>query len=98
MNQPREDRHLGTLGTTQTQQMAFLQTHWGSQYTFQPPQAPGAKWQATARFGAQDELEEWTAAALLDEVRDHYQGKKHSWPVRQSSERDGQHEEPPNIA
>lgn len=58
---------------THQQQLVFLNTHWGSKYSFAAPEAPGAQWIATARFGQHDQLRGWTAAELLEEARDHYQ-------------------------
>jgi hypothetical protein len=59
------------VGTSQ-QQLMFLNTHWGSKYSFAPPEAPGGQWTATAKFGHHDQIQEWSAAELLEEIRDHY--------------------------
>jgi hypothetical protein len=60
------------LGGTDQQQLVFLNTHWGSKYSFAAPGAPGGRWTATAKFGEHDRIQEWTATELLEEVRDHY--------------------------
>jgi hypothetical protein len=62
-------------GTSQ-QQLVFLNTHWGSRYSFTAPAKPGGQWTATARFGQQDELAAESATALLTLVRDHYQANR----------------------
>lgn len=68
-----EDRMPAELHGTHLQQLVYLNTHWGSKYSFAGPQAPGGQWTATARFGQYDQLHAWTAAELLEEVRGHYQ-------------------------
>lgn len=73
MSEPRVPDEL--YGTHQ-QQLVFLNTHWGSKYSFVVPAAPGAQWTATARFGQHGELRGWTAAELLEEVRGHYQANR----------------------
>jgi hypothetical protein len=60
------------LGGTSQRQLVFLNTHWGSKYSFAPPEAPGGQWTATAKFGRYDQIQEWSAAQLLEEIRDHY--------------------------
>ena len=60
------------LGGTSQQQLVFLNTHWGSKYSFAAPEAPGGQWTATAKFGQHDRIQEWSAAELLEEIRDHY--------------------------
>jgi hypothetical protein len=42
-------------GTVQ-QQLVFLNTHWGSKYSFTAPAKPHGRWTAAARFGQQEEL------------------------------------------
>jgi hypothetical protein len=61
------------LRGTDQQLLIYLNTHWGREYSFAAPSAPGGKWTATARFGEQDRLEERSAGELLEEVRGHYQ-------------------------
>jgi hypothetical protein len=64
------------LQGTEEQQLVFLNTHWGREYSFAAPQAPGGRWGATAKFGPHDQVQGWSAAELLEEVRDHYQANK----------------------
>ena len=64
------------LAGTSQQQLMFLNTHWGSKYSFAPPEAPGGQWTATANFGHYDQLHAWTAAELLEDVRGHYQANR----------------------
>jgi hypothetical protein len=66
---------LELRGTTD-QQLIYLNTHWGRQYAFVPPQTPWDEWTATAKFGCQTELQAQTAAELLEEVRAHYQANR----------------------
>jgi len=66
-----DNEPAGLHGTPQ-QQIVFLNTHWGSKYTFEAPQAPGSGWTATAKFGQHDRIEAPSAAELLGEIRDHY--------------------------
>jgi hypothetical protein len=66
----REPGH-GTYRTNE-QLLVYLNTHWGREYVFAAPSAPGDKWAATAKFGEQDRLEAWSAGELLEEVRGHY--------------------------
>jgi hypothetical protein len=73
MTEPRKPTELH--GTRQ-QQLVFLNTHWGSKYSFAAPGAPGAQWTAAATFGQHDQLRAWTAAELLEEVRDHYRANR----------------------
>jgi hypothetical protein len=54
------------------QQLVFLNTHWGGQYSFAAPASPGGLWTATARFGPGDRLDGPSAVDLLEQVRDHY--------------------------
>ena len=60
------------LDGTNQQKLVFLNTHWGRRYSFAPPDVPGGQWTATAKFGQHDRIHEWSAAELLEEVRDHY--------------------------
>jgi hypothetical protein len=60
------------LGGTSQQQIVFLNTHWGSKYSFAAPEVPGGQWAATAKFGQHDRIQERSAAELLEEVRVHY--------------------------
>jgi hypothetical protein len=64
------------LGGTPEQQLIFLNLHWGRQYTFSPPDAPGRQWTATAMFGKLDRLQAPTATELLEAVRAHYQANR----------------------
>jgi hypothetical protein len=70
------DGERAELRGTHQQQVVFLNTHWGSKYTFAAPEAPGARWTATATFGQHDQIQAFSAAELLEEVRDHYQANK----------------------
>jgi hypothetical protein len=67
---------LAELTGTAEQQLIYLNTHWGKRYTFAPPQAPGGQWTATAKFGQHDQIQEWSAAELLEDVRVHYQAHR----------------------
>jgi hypothetical protein len=60
------------LSGTEEQQLVFLNTHWGSRYSFAAPEAPGGQWTATARSGQHDQIHGRTAAELLEEVREHF--------------------------
>jgi hypothetical protein len=62
-------------GTTD-QQLIYLNTHWGRQYEFVPPQTPWGEWTATAKFGDCTRLQAQTAAELLAQVREHYRAGK----------------------
>jgi hypothetical protein len=64
------------LDGTSRQQLVFLNTHWGSKYSFAAPEAPGGPWTATAKFGQHDQIQGWSAAELLEEVRGHYHASK----------------------
>jgi hypothetical protein len=64
------------LGGTKRQQLVFLNTHWGSKYSFAAPEEPGGQWTATAKFGQNDQIQEWSAAELLELVRGHYQANR----------------------
>lgn len=64
------------LGGTAEQQLIYLNTHWGRQYEFAPPQETGGLWTATARFGGHDGLQAPTSAALLVQARAHYKASK----------------------
>jgi hypothetical protein len=64
------------LRGTSRQQLVFLNTHWGSNYSFAPPEEPGGQWTATAKFGQHDRIQKCSAAELLKEVRDHYQANR----------------------
>jgi hypothetical protein len=70
-----EHGHVELRGTPQ-QQLVFLNTHWGSKYTFAAPAEPGSPWTATATFGEHDELHGSSAAELLDQVRGHYRASR----------------------
>lgn len=63
-----EDGDAQLYGTHQ-QQLIFLNTRWEANYSFRLPQAPGGKWTAVAKFGAQDELQAFSPSELLEEVR-----------------------------
>jgi hypothetical protein len=62
-------------GTTD-QQLIYLNTHWGRQYAFAPPQTPWGEWAATAKFGTCVQLQAQTAAELLAQLRAHYRTNK----------------------
>jgi hypothetical protein len=64
------------LQGTDRQQLVFLNTYWGSRYAFAPPEIPGGKWTATARFGEHDRLDGQNATELLGKVREHYQANR----------------------
>ncbi len=64
------------LDGTSQQQLVFLNTHWGRQYSFAAPEAPGGQWTATAKFGQHDRIQQWSAAELLEEVRGHYEASR----------------------
>jgi hypothetical protein len=64
------------VGGTLQQQLVFLNTHWGSKYSFTAPAKPGSRWTAAARFGQHDRLAAESAAELLDLVRGHYQASR----------------------
>ena len=70
-----ENDSAGLRGTHQ-QQLVFLNSHWGSRYSFAAPAAPGGRWTATAKFGQHDQIQGSSAAELLEDVRDHYQANK----------------------
>jgi hypothetical protein len=61
---------------TPEQQLIFLNTHWGSRYTFSAPDSRGGKWVAQATFGEHDDLQEDSAGELLLAVRRHYEANK----------------------
>jgi len=62
-------------GTVQ-QRLVFLNTHWGSKYSFTAPAKPDGRWTAAARFGQHDQLAAESAAELLELVRGHYQASR----------------------
>jgi len=64
------------LSGTVQQQLVFLNTHWGSKYSFTAPVKPGGRWMAAARFGQHDQLAAESATGLLELVRGHYQASK----------------------
>jgi hypothetical protein len=70
-----EEQRRQLAGTSQ-QQLVFLNTHWGGNYSFAAPEVPGGQWTATAKFGQHDQIQEWSAAELLEEVRGHYQANR----------------------
>jgi len=61
------------LSGTVQQRLVFLNTHWGSKYSFTAPARPGGRWTAEARFGRHDQLDAESAAELLELIRSHYQ-------------------------
>jgi hypothetical protein len=70
-----EKQPIQLAGTSQ-QQLVFLNTHWGRKYSFAVPEEPGGQWTASAEFGQHDQIQGWSAAELLEEVRGHYQANK----------------------
>jgi hypothetical protein len=64
------------LSGTVQQRLVFLNTHWGSKYSFIAPPRPDGRWTAVARFGQHDELAAESAADLLELVRSHYQASR----------------------
>lgn len=64
------------LTGTVEQQLVFLNTHWGREYSFTSPAKAGGRWKAVARFGQHDEIAAESAAELLALVRDHYHASK----------------------
>jgi hypothetical protein len=72
---PGHQAGTGLSGTTE-QQLVFLNTHWGRQYSFTAPAKPGGRWTAVARFGQNDQIAAESATELLALVRDHYQASK----------------------
>ena len=63
---------MSRLIGSREQQLVFLNIHWGVQYSFAAPAAPGGPWTATARFGPGDRLNGESAGELLERVRHHY--------------------------
>jgi hypothetical protein len=72
----QEGRPSTELSGTIEQQLIYLNTHWGRHYSFTVPDRPCGTWKAKAKFGAQHELEDSSAAGLLAKVRDHYQANR----------------------
>jgi hypothetical protein len=70
-----EEQRTELRGTSR-QQLVFLNTHWGSKYSFAQPEEPGGQWTATAKFGQHDRIQQCSAAELLKEVRCHYQANR----------------------
>lgn len=70
-DRPQAARRTDVGGTIQ-QQLVFLNTHWGSKYSFTAPAKPGGRWTAVARFGQHDQLAAESAAELLELVRVHH--------------------------
>jgi hypothetical protein len=64
------------LGGTSQQQLVFLNTHWGSKYSFATPEQPDGQWTAMAKFGKQDRIQGWSATELLEEIRGHYRANR----------------------
>jgi len=60
------------FGGTDKQQLIYLNIHWGNQYSFSEPGAPGGRWAAVAKFGRLDRIEEESATGLLEKVRLHW--------------------------
>jgi hypothetical protein len=77
----KEGWEVAEIGGTAEQQLIYLNTHWGRRYEFAAPQNAGGPWTATARFGGHDRLQAPTPAALLGQVRAHYQAE-HQLPQR----------------
>jgi hypothetical protein len=48
--------------------LKYLRQHFPC-YDVEAPAAPGGQWRATAKFGQRDQLLEWTATELLEEMR-----------------------------
>lgn len=67
---------MTALRGTPEQMLIFLNTHWGSRYTFTAPAKTGDRWMAAARFGQRDELHEESAAELLLAIRQHYKANR----------------------
>jgi hypothetical protein len=65
------------IAGTPEQALVFLNTHWGSRYSFARHETPSGNWTATAKFGDQDRLQAVSPAALLQTVRTHYQSRPH---------------------
>jgi hypothetical protein len=70
------DATRAELRGTVEQRLVFLNTHWGSKYSFSAPAKPHGRWTAVARFGQHDHLAAESAAELLELVRGHYQASK----------------------
>lgn len=64
------------LSGTVQQQLVFLNTHWGSQYSFSAPARPGGRWTAAARFGQHGQLAAESATELLALIRTHHKANK----------------------
>jgi hypothetical protein len=60
------------LGGTDKQQLVYLNTHWGNQYSFSAPAGAGGQWAAVAKFGRLDQIEDDSATDLLEKVRLHW--------------------------
>jgi hypothetical protein len=71
-----DDREPAGLFGTYQQQLVFLNTHWGSKYTFAAPRAPGGPWTATAKFGQHDQMQNLSSAELLKGIREHYRASR----------------------
>jgi hypothetical protein len=67
---------VADLAGTAEQQLVYLNTHWGRSYRFTAPAGPDEEWKAKARFGAQDDLSDFSPAGLLAKVHDHSQTRR----------------------
>jgi hypothetical protein len=63
---------MDIAGTPQ-QALVYLNTHWGSRYSFAQPETRSGYWTATAKFSPHDCLQAASPTALLAIVRAHYQ-------------------------
>jgi hypothetical protein len=70
------------IGGTDKQQLVYLNTHWGSQYSFSAPWVAGGQWAAVAKFGRLDQIEDESATDLLEKVRLHWSSQQHQDTLR----------------
>jgi hypothetical protein len=61
----------GSRPRTSGQWLGYFGEHYGDTYEVSGPSEPGGQWKATALFGRRDQLFGWSAAELVDELREH---------------------------
>jgi len=72
----QDQGHRADIAGTAEQQLVYLNTHWGRPYAISRPDGPDGRWKAKARFGKQDELDDFSAAGLLEKMREHYRAHR----------------------
>ena len=63
------------IAGTPEQALVYLNTHWGTRYSFALPETRSGNWTATAKSSDHDRLQAPSPADLLETIHGHYRSR-----------------------